>query len=118
MTTSCKFDCPELFLAYIKQSSVGVSTALILTSKVATRSIYGCWTCRVRRKKCDENRPTCSTCISLKLDCYGYGTRPVWMDNGPLQRQQALRVKNIVGQNNPKRRKRQKLLPPSSPFFG
>jgi len=76
-----------------------------ISSQAAARSIYGCWTCRVRKKKCDENRPVCSTCVSLKITCYGYCDKPVWMDNGPLQREQASKIKRILSQNNSKQRK-------------
>ncbi|EMD33986.1 hypothetical protein CERSUDRAFT_86751 [Gelatoporia subvermispora B] len=42
----------------------------------------GCWTCRVRRKKCDEEREgdSCKTCIRLGISCLGWGPkRPEWM---------------------------------------
>ncbi|EGN98765.1 hypothetical protein SERLA73DRAFT_181398 [Serpula lacrymans var. lacrymans S7.3] len=42
----------------------------------------GCWTCRLRRKKCDEQREndSCQTCIRLKIKCLGWGSkRPEWM---------------------------------------
>ncbi|KAJ7096534.1 fungal-specific transcription factor domain-containing protein [Mycena belliarum] len=42
----------------------------------------GCWTCRLRRKKCDENREgdSCHTCIRLTIACLGWGPkRPEWM---------------------------------------
>lgn len=43
----------------------------------------GCWTCRIRRKKCDEeddHEGRCSTCRRLKLDCLGWSPRrPEWM---------------------------------------
>ncbi|KAJ7158512.1 fungal-specific transcription factor domain-containing protein [Mycena filopes] len=42
----------------------------------------GCWTCRLRRKKCDENRQgnSCRTCIRLTIQCLGWGPkRPEWM---------------------------------------
>ncbi|KAJ6624041.1 fungal-specific transcription factor domain-containing protein [Mycena sp. CBHHK59/15] len=42
----------------------------------------GCWTCRLRRKKCDEEREgdSCRTCIRLTIDCLGWGPkRPEWM---------------------------------------
>ncbi|KAH7106314.1 fungal-specific transcription factor domain-containing protein [Auriculariales sp. MPI-PUGE-AT-0066] len=42
----------------------------------------GCWTCRIRRKKCDEEDVDgkCSMCRRLKLDCLGWSTkRPDWM---------------------------------------
>ncbi|KAJ5226063.1 fungal-specific transcription factor domain-containing protein [Penicillium chermesinum] len=46
------------------------------------RSKNGCWTCRLRRKKCDEARPQCDTCVSLSIPCYGYGPKPDWMGSG------------------------------------
>ncbi|KAJ7592928.1 fungal-specific transcription factor domain-containing protein [Mycena floridula] len=42
----------------------------------------GCWTCRLRRKKCDEQREgeSCRTCIRLTIECLGWGPkRPDWM---------------------------------------
>ncbi|SGZ50048.1 CIC11C00000004528 [Sungouiella intermedia] len=35
----------------------------------ATRSKSGCFTCRARRKKCDEKRPSCSGCIRNNFAC-------------------------------------------------
>ncbi|KAL0953251.1 hypothetical protein HGRIS_004503 [Hohenbuehelia grisea] len=48
----------------------------------AIASKGGCWTCRLRRKKCDEQREgdSCRTCIRLKITCLGWGPkRPDWM---------------------------------------
>ncbi|CCM06635.1 uncharacterized protein FIBRA_08916 [Fibroporia radiculosa] len=44
----------------------------------------GCWTCRLRRKKCDEEREddngACRTCRRLGIECLGWGVkRPDWM---------------------------------------
>ncbi|KAH8900583.1 hypothetical protein GQ53DRAFT_835565 [Thozetella sp. PMI_491] len=50
------------------------------------RSKRGCWTCRLRKKKCDEGQPFCSTCTSLAITCYGYGPKPDWMDNSQKRR--------------------------------
>ncbi|KAF7312576.1 Zn(2)-C6 fungal-type domain-containing protein [Mycena indigotica] len=53
----------------------------------------GCWTCRLRRKKCDENREgdSCHTCIRLTIDCLGWGPkRPEWMrDKAAVERYKA-----------------------------
>ncbi|TEB27066.1 hypothetical protein FA13DRAFT_1590870, partial [Coprinellus micaceus] len=41
-----------------------------------------CRTCRVRRKKCDEQREgdSCKTCRRLTIKCLGWGAkRPDWM---------------------------------------
>ncbi|KAE9365024.1 hypothetical protein N431DRAFT_354061 [Stipitochalara longipes BDJ] len=60
------------------------------------RSKQGCWTCRLRKKKCDEGHPLCSLCTSLSITCYGYGPRPEWMDNGERERAVANGIKEIV----------------------
>jgi C6 transcription factor Pro1 len=60
------------------------------------RSKQGCWTCRLRKKKCDEGRPLCSLCTSLSITCYGYGPRPDWMDNGEREKAVANGIKEIV----------------------
>ncbi|KAL2809424.1 hypothetical protein BJX63DRAFT_405816 [Aspergillus granulosus] len=38
-----------------------------------TRSRTGCHTCRRRRVKCDEGKPSCRACLRLDLTCDGYG---------------------------------------------
>ncbi|TEB27068.1 hypothetical protein FA13DRAFT_1756136 [Coprinellus micaceus] len=52
-------------------------------SKGAVRAKTGCYTCRIRRKKCDEertDRDTCRTCDRLRLECLGFGAkRPEWL---------------------------------------
>ncbi|KAF9065090.1 fungal-specific transcription factor domain-containing protein [Rhodocollybia butyracea] len=52
-------------------------------AKGAVRAKSGCYTCRIRRKKCDE-RPDaegrCETCLRLRLQCLGFGAkRPDWL---------------------------------------
>lgn len=45
-----------------------------------SRSRTGCYTCRIRKKKCDEQYPCCENCQTRKLQCYGYGAPPPdWM---------------------------------------
>ena len=60
------------------------------------RSTTGCWTCRLRKKKCDEIFPACSPCTSLALTCHGYGSRPEWMDGQAREREMAASVRGIV----------------------
>ncbi|EPE36991.1 Zn2/Cys6 DNA-binding protein [Glarea lozoyensis ATCC 20868] len=51
-----------------------------------SRSAHGCWTCRLRRKKCDEKGPECVTCTDRGLKCSGFGAiKPRWMDGGAQQ---------------------------------
>jgi hypothetical protein len=50
--------------------------------KGAQRAKSGCYTCRIRRKKCDEDIKDgqCSTCVRLNLQCLGFGAkRPEWL---------------------------------------
>lgn len=49
------------------------------------RSKGACWTCRLRRKKCDELSPACVACTSHPLPCYGY-EKPDWADGGTKQK--------------------------------
>ncbi|KAF9243475.1 fungal-specific transcription factor domain-containing protein [Melanogaster broomeanus] len=52
-------------------------------AKGAVRAKSGCYTCRIRRKKCDEQmniEGSCSTCVRLRLQCLGFGAkRPEWL---------------------------------------
>ena len=36
----------------------------------------GCLTCKIRRKKCDEEKPACRRCLSTGRKCDGYETTP------------------------------------------
>ncbi|KAG6910839.1 hypothetical protein DXG01_007154 [Tephrocybe rancida] len=51
--------------------------------KGAVRAKSGCYTCRIRRKKCDEQPDgsgRCMTCVRLRLECLGFGAkRPDWL---------------------------------------
>ncbi|KAK5047137.1 hypothetical protein LTR84_007080 [Exophiala bonariae] len=41
------------------------------------KSNNGCITCRIRRVKCDEQRPSCQRCVSTGRRCDGYQTTPI-----------------------------------------
>lgn len=56
----------------------------------------GCWTCRLRRKKCDENYPVCSSCSSLLITCHNDTEKPEWMDGGKRQEEMAEQSKREV----------------------
>ncbi|KAK1774681.1 fungal-specific transcription factor domain-containing protein [Copromyces sp. CBS 386.78] len=56
------------------------------------RSKSGCWTCRLRRKKCLEGGPPCSNCESRGIFCHGYGPKPNWKDRGDKEREEATRL--------------------------
>lgn len=69
----------------------------------ATRS-NGCWTCRLRRKKCDEKRPVCDVCTALSITCHFDQARPDWMDGGARQEEMAVRLKQEVKEKAAQRR--------------
>ncbi|CAG8972006.1 hypothetical protein HYALB_00008291 [Hymenoscyphus albidus] len=64
------------------------------------RSKQGCWTCRLRKKKCDERHPICSTCESLTITCHGYDSKPDWMDGGENERAMANSIKQTIKQTS------------------
>ncbi|KAF9485135.1 hypothetical protein BDN70DRAFT_927679 [Pholiota conissans] len=65
---------------------LGKKVGIMQKPKGAVRAKSGCYTCRIRRKKCDEKRINghedgpCETCYRLKLECLGFGAkRPDWL---------------------------------------
>jgi len=65
----------------------------------------GCWTCRLRRKRCPRDQPICSTCALLNVTCYGYGPKPDWMDGGSSEREKLAEVKKTVKETTDSQRK-------------
>lgn len=45
------------------------SPCLRIPGRNAPRSRNGCWTCRAKKVKCDEERPQCRRCLRLRLLC-------------------------------------------------
>ncbi|CEP23048.1 unnamed protein product [Cyberlindnera jadinii] len=61
---------------------------------ILARSKNGCWTCRIRKKKCSEEKPSCAQCVKLGLTCDGYSVeKPVFMDNQKSQREKLDAIK-------------------------
>ncbi|KAG8160713.1 hypothetical protein KVR01_008977 [Diaporthe batatas] len=54
-----------------------------VTKKQRTKCFTGCWTCRSRRVKCDEETPKCLRCRQMGLECEGYGIRLTWVPYNP-----------------------------------
>ncbi|CAE6482008.1 hypothetical protein ACGC1H_003398 [Rhizoctonia solani] len=57
-----------------------------------TRSTGGCYTCKRRKKKCDETKPRCVRCIQSGRECEGYA--PLEGDSRGIRR----RTKSGLGQ--------------------
>ncbi|KAK3362466.1 fungal-specific transcription factor domain-containing protein [Lasiosphaeria hispida] len=74
-----------------------------------TRSSEGCWTCRLRRKKCDEIRPLCDACKDLEIDCLYGDEKPEWMDGAEKQKERADWLKLEVKRKAAHRRERRYL---------
>jgi hypothetical protein len=68
------------------------------------RNTECCWTCTLRRKKCDGQKPTCVACKSRSITCHGFGDRPQWIDSDDLKRAELKRIKDAVKQNRKRRR--------------
>ncbi|KAJ3491331.1 hypothetical protein NLG97_g5615 [Lecanicillium saksenae] len=79
----------------------------LLSGKVRSQS--GCYTCRLRRKKCDEKRPVCEGCAVLEITCFYGEQKPDWMDGGPKQRAMAETIKAQVKKQASQRRDRKYL---------
>ncbi|ORX96079.1 fungal-specific transcription factor domain-domain-containing protein [Clohesyomyces aquaticus] len=77
---------------------VGTTNAANAAKQAATkmhrRSRTGCFTCRLRRKKCDEGKSSCRACKHLGLKCEY--KRPMWWSNNEQRRQQKEHIKNII----------------------
>ncbi|KAK7408652.1 DNA-binding transcriptional regulator ume6 [Neonectria punicea] len=58
------------------------------------RSRTGCYTCRLRRKKCDEGSPACTACKHLGLQCEY--KRPMWWSNNDARRKHKDDIKMII----------------------
>lgn len=59
----------------------------------------GCWTCRIRHRKCDSRTPTCKECSDRNVQCHGYGQKPEWMDGAAEEKKEKLRIKKAVKEN-------------------
>lgn len=43
-----------------------------------SRNFDGCWTCRLRRIKCDRAKPNCDRCVKAGIECKGYAVILSW----------------------------------------
>src|SRR6266536_5804513 len=70
----------------------------------AVRTNTGCWTCRIRKKKCDDIQPVCGPCTLRRITCHGYGPRPRFMDSAEDQKTEIEKIKGAVSQSVKARR--------------
>ena len=63
-----------------------------------------CWTCTLRRKKCDGEQPACLACKSRNITCHGFGDRPEWLDSEDRKRVELNKIQDAVKINRKRRR--------------
>ncbi|PMD33700.1 hypothetical protein L207DRAFT_143512 [Hyaloscypha variabilis F] len=66
---------------------------------MATRTTKGCWTCRIRKKKCDEGCPSCGPCTFRQIICYGYGEKPWFMHREEDQKAEIEKIQRAVNES-------------------
>ncbi|KZF25158.1 hypothetical protein L228DRAFT_265632 [Xylona heveae TC161] len=64
-----------------------------------SRSSTGCWTCKLRHRRCDQLRPACRECSERHISCHGYGPKPAWINNKSLLNAELSRIKHAVKEN-------------------
>lgn len=74
------------------------------------RSSNGCWTCRIRHRKCDETQPFCRECTDRHIQCHGYGPKPSWVDDQSALQTELDNIKQTVNQNFRRRKRERKTL--------
>ncbi|EWZ00065.1 hypothetical protein FOYG_03976 [Fusarium oxysporum NRRL 32931] len=68
----------------------------------------GCWTCKLRHRKCDLQIPACRECTDRCIPCHGYGSKPTWMDGSAAENEELERIKRAVKQHVKKLRRVQR----------
>ncbi|KAJ5281862.1 hypothetical protein N7478_007234 [Penicillium angulare] len=71
-----------------------------------SRPHTGCWTCRLRRKRCDGALPQCQNCTGLDITCDRSPTRPIWMDGGLREKEKTEAIKQQIKDGAVGRRQR------------
>ncbi|KAF8866465.1 hypothetical protein BDZ45DRAFT_273651 [Acephala macrosclerotiorum] len=66
-------------------------------TRLPPRSRSGCWTCRTRKVKCDEQRPACRQCVRLGHEC-DYNPR-LSFRNDTARIVERVQVVSIVGRS-------------------
>lgn len=79
------------------RSKVLSSMARETAGRKAPRTKTGCWTCRERKVRCDEQKPNCGNCSRLSLGCAGYGARITFRDDTPRVLQRMEPVTDVQG---------------------
>lgn len=79
-----------------------MTNSSLVPDHVPFRSNEGCWTCRLRKKKCDETRPDCLACLARGLQCHG--TKPTWINSSLSEQIYREGIKKTVKESYRRRR--------------
>lgn len=66
----------------------------MLYDNLLTLTFAGCVTCKARRVKCDETKPTCEQCARRRITCGGYRIDVRWKQASPPKKQSTPRKVN------------------------
>lgn len=69
-----------------------------------SRSGSGCWTCRLRKKKCDDVRPICGPCEFRNITCHGFGPKPSFLCSAEDQKAEIAKIQKAVSESFKARR--------------
>lgn len=75
-----------------------------MASMATSRSGSGCWTCRLRKKKCDDIRPVCGPCEFRNITCHGYGPKPTFLCSAEDQKAEIAKIQRAVSDSFKARR--------------
>lgn len=67
--------------------------------RLTPRSKLGCWICRIKHLKCNEARPTCSSCARFGIECDYSPEKPAYLTDKNLKKQKLLEISILRKQN-------------------
>lgn len=77
-----------------------------------TRSRNGCWICRLRKKKCSEEKPHCYNCQRLNLDCFYNTDKPDFISDPEKKKLklQEIKIKTREAKRNAMRKRPARII--------
>lgn len=68
--------------------------------RLLPRSKEGCWICRIKHLKCDESKPSCSSCIKYGIACDYSPDKPGYVIDKNLRKEKLIEISQIRKQNS------------------
>ncbi|CCE62646.1 hypothetical protein TPHA_0C04980 [Tetrapisispora phaffii CBS 4417] len=73
-----------------------ISTSSRDADNKRAKTFEGCWTCRLRKIKCDLKKPKCDKCRSSAISCSGYDIKLVWKKPSKFQQKEAIDNGSVI----------------------